>query len=83
MVSGTTTHADVVRGTTARMRRSAEATWQGRRWLARGEVVHRVRTRGKRPCGSTRTPMRGATWQGGWQLEGPQAKWALVIGFGR
>ena len=28
--------ADVARGTTARMRRGAEATWQGRTWPMRG-----------------------------------------------
>ena len=28
--------ADVVRGTTARMRRGTEATWQGRVWPTRG-----------------------------------------------
>ena len=28
--------ADVARGTTARMRRGTEATWQGREWLTRG-----------------------------------------------
>ena len=32
-----------------------------------------ARTRGRRPRGSTRTPVRDATWQsGGRQLEGPQ-----------
>ena len=27
-------------------------------------MVHRARTRGRRPRGSTRTPVWGATWQG-------------------
>ena len=28
------------------------------------QVAHRARTRARRPRGSTRTPVRGATWQG-------------------
>ena len=36
MASGAKWHADVVRGTTARMRRGSEATWQGRGWPTRG-----------------------------------------------
>ena len=49
--------------TNARMRR-------GR--AARGPHEAQVgRTRGMRPRGSTRMPVRGATWQsGGWHLEG-------------
>ena len=32
-----------------------------------------ARTRGMRPRGSTRMPVRGATWQSGdWHLEGPR-----------
>ena len=29
------------------------------------QVAHRARTRGRRPRGSTRTPVRGAMWQRG------------------
>ena len=54
----------------ARMRRGTKRP--------RGRAAHGPReaqvaqTRGKRPRGSTWTPVRGATWQGGWQLEGPR-----------
>ena len=43
----------------------------------RGRAAHRPReaqvaeTRGRRPRGSTRTPVRGATWRGGWRVKGP------------
>ena len=36
MASGTSAQADVARGTTARERRGAEATWQSRGWPTRG-----------------------------------------------
>ena len=36
------------------------------------QVAHRARTRGRRPRVSTQTPVLGATWQWGRQLEGPQ-----------
>ena len=36
MVCGTARQADVARGTTARVRRGAEATWQSRGWPMRG-----------------------------------------------
>ena len=36
------------------------------------QVAHRARTRGKRPRGSTWTPVRGATWLGGRQVKGPR-----------
>ena len=36
MASGPKWRADMARGTTARMRRGAEATWQGRGWPTRG-----------------------------------------------
>ena len=35
-MSKTSAQADVVCGTTARMRRGTEATWQGRGWPTRG-----------------------------------------------
>ena len=41
-----------------------KATWQGRASPREAQVVHRAWTRGRRPRGSTRTPVRGATWQG-------------------
>ena len=49
---------DVACGTSAQMRLGTEATWQGRAWPTRGAGG---RTRGRRPRGSTRTPVRGAT----------------------
>ena len=65
-----------MRGTTARMRRVSEATWQGRRWPTRGaggaqevdtwQEVTRVH-------GSTRMPVCDATWQervGIWRAHG-------------
>ena len=42
-----------------------------------------ARTRGRRPHWSTRTPVRGVTWQSrGWQLEGPRVSgpWLRVWG---
>ena len=64
--------ADVVRGTSARMRCGTEATWQGRAWPTQGEqgadtwqeatCVH-AGPHG-RPCG-------GTTWQVGLAGEGP------------
>ena len=36
MASGTSAAVDVARGTTERMRRGTEATWQGRGWPTRG-----------------------------------------------
>ena len=61
-------------------------TWQARPACGcdaavrpRGRAAHGpceaqvARTHGRRPCGSTRTPMRGAMWQSGdWHLEGPR-----------
>ena len=56
------------------MRRSTEATWQGRAWPTPGAGgAWVVRTHGRRPRESTRTSVRGATWQSeGWHLEGPR-----------
>ena len=34
------------------------------------QVAHRARTHGRRPRGSTRMPMRGATWHEGWRVKG-------------
>ena len=36
MASGTGARADITRGTTVRVRRGAEATWQSRKWPTRG-----------------------------------------------
>ena len=53
------------------MQRGTEATWQGRAWPTQGvQVARMARTRGRRPRGSTRTPVRGATWRGGLASEG-------------
>ena len=76
MVSGARWRADVVHGTTARVRRGAEAMWQSHGWPTRGaggaqgadtwqEATH--------VHASTRTPVWGATWQRGvgiWRAHG-------------
>ena len=49
-----------------------KATWQGRESPREAQVVHRAQTRGRRPHGSTRTLVRGATWQEGWRVKGPR-----------
>ena len=36
------------------------------------QVAHRAQTRGRRPRGSTRTLVWGATWQGSRQVKGPR-----------
>ena len=64
-----------MRGTTARMRRGAEATWQGCGWPtrgARGAQGVDTRQEGTRVHASTRTPVWGATWQrvGIWRAHG-------------
>ena len=38
----------------------------------KAQVAHRERTRGRRRRVSTRTPVWGATWQVGRQMEGPR-----------
>ena len=70
MWRGGPAQADVARGTTARMRRGTEGTWQGRGWPTRGaggaqgadtwQEATRVHAgpRG-RPCGAPRGRMGG------------------------
>ena len=66
----------VARGITTRMRRSAEATWQGRGWPTRGAGGAQdadTWQEATRVHGSTRTPVWGATWQvrvGKWRAHG-------------
>ena len=67
MASGPRRRADVARGTNAWMLRGSEATWQSHVWPARGAG-------GADADGSTRTPVRGATWHvTGLHVEGPRA----------
>ena len=57
----------------AGLARGCDTTLRPRRRAARGPREAQVaRTRGRRPRGSTRTPVWGATWQGGWCVKGPQ-----------
>ena len=76
MASGTGARADVAGGTTARVRRGAEATWQSRGWPTRvaggaqGADTWQDATRVQaglqgRPCGAPRGRY-------GRQLEGPR-----------
>ena len=60
----------------AQMQRDTKATWQGRAWPTRGAGgadTWRGHVAGGHagPRGSMRTPVRGATWQGGLANEGP------------
>ena len=62
-------------GTTARMRRGAEATWQSRGWPTRGAggTQGAATWQGAtRPHGSMWAPVWGATWQrvGRWRADG-------------
>ena len=58
VASGTGWRADMERGTSARMRRGAEATWQGREWPTRG------------PCGA----QGADTWQEATCVHGPRGR---------
>ena len=70
MATGPRRRADVARGSTAPLRRGAEATWQDA-CGPRGAQV--ALTRGRRPRGwSTWAPVWGATWQKGSHVEGPR-----------
>ena len=70
MATGPRRRADVARGSTAPLRRGAEATWQGRVWPTRGAGGADA---WQEPHGrSTWAPVRGATWQKGSQVEGPR-----------
>ena len=77
----------MVRGTTARSRRGAEAMWQSRGWPTRGAGGTQgadMWQEATRVHGSTRTPVWGATWQervGIWRahgLVGPGKKFGAV-----
>ena len=77
----------MARGTTAQMRRGAEATWQGCGWPTRGAGGAQSADtwqEATRVHGSTRTPVWGATWQervGIWRahgLVGPSKKFGAV-----
>ena len=70
VATGPTRRADVARGSTAPLRRGAEATWQDA-CGPRGAQV--ALTRGRRPHGrSTWAPVWSATWQKGSHVEGPR-----------
>ena len=71
VVSGTGWRADVERGTTALMRRGTEATWQGSGWPARGAGGAEGADTWQEATRSTRTPVKGATWQTGMAVGGP------------
>ena len=66
----------MARGTTARMRRGSEATWQGREWPTRGAGGAQgadTWQEATRVHGSMRTPVWGATWHervGIWRAHG-------------
>ena len=70
VASGARWHADVAPGTTARVRRGAEATWQS--WGGPREA----RTRGRRPRVSTQVHADARVGRhvamGGRHLEGPR-----------
>ena len=69
MATGPRRRADVSRGSTAPLRRGAEATWQGA-CGPRGAQV--ALTRSKRPHGrSTWAPVWGAMWQERFACGGP------------
>ena len=65
----------MARGTIARMRRGAEATWQSRGWPMRGAGGAQSATtwqEATRPRGSMWAPVWGARWQeGGKAVGGP------------
>ena len=74
MASGASWRADVTCGTTAWVRRGAEATWQSRGWPTRGAGGAQSADtwqEATRVHGSTRTPVWGATWQEGSAVGGP------------
>ena len=74
VVSGARWHANIARGTTSRMRRGTETTWQGRGWPTRGAGGAQgadTRQEATLVHGSTRTPVWSATWQRGLAFGGP------------
>ena len=67
--------ADVARGTTARVRRGAEATWQSRGWPTRGAGGHTRRGHVAGGHASTRVHVGarvGCHVAEGWKMEGPR-----------
>ena len=53
--------------------RGCDAALRPRGRAALGQREAQVaQTHGRRPRGSTRTPARGTTWQGGWRVKGPR-----------
>ena len=76
MASRITARADVAHGTTAQVRRDAEATWQSCGWPTRGAGGAQggdTWQEATRVHGSMRTPVWGATWQervGIWRAHG-------------
>ena len=74
LASGARWRTDVVRETTARVRRGTDATWQSCSGPCEAQVAHRARTCGRRPRVSTRdhTDARvGCHMAGGSACEGP------------
>ena len=74
VASGATWRVDLARGTTARVRRDTEATWQSRGWPTRGAgSTQGANTwqEATRVHASTRMPMWGATWQEWSAIGGP------------
>ena len=71
MATGPRRRADVARGSTAPLRRGAEATWQG---VCGPRVAQVALTRARRPRRrSTWAPVWGATWRKGgrmWRAHG-------------
>ena len=75
MASGASWHTDVARGTTARVRRSDEATWQSRGWPTRGAGdAHGTNTwqEATRVHAGPREHPCGAPRGRGRQMEGPR-----------
>ena len=73
MASGSCRRANVARGTTARVRRGTEATWQSHRWPAQGAGGAQGADMWQGATRFTRTLVRGATWQmgaGNWRAHG-------------
>ena len=58
-------------GTTAWMQRGTEAPWQATGGSREAQVVHRVRTRGRRPTPVHADAREGATWREGLASEEP------------
>ena len=77
--------ADVARGTTLKVRRGTEATWQspgGPRGAQEAHSGAATWQGAMRPRGSMWAPVWGATWQVVWQMEGPRVSgpWLVIWG---